>query len=712
MNILRIFFLLSFVNFSFSQTTIYLESTACEAQTNAGSSGESSLTLIYTDSGTTGLDSSDTIDTASSDSSIDYSSVTTYYYYENSTLYSVVLYQDLNAGITSAYPNTATCSSGSGGGSPATIYLESTACEAQTNAGSSGESSLTLIYTDSGTTGLDSSDTIDTASSDSSIDFTSGGTEYFYYENGFIYSVSFTTIATLTFNPTSTTCTTETGTETGGLQNTYSVYTSISDACSQTGSTYDLIISSDPDNSLEIGDSVDNINSTVPSYSSESIYYFNDGSNVYSINFLDFPTGTYTINAKTLENCSPVISSSSTFESDENQTSVGTISATDFEDDTLIYSISGDDLAIVESTGIITFNIAPDYETQDVYTATITVSDGTSIDASQDITINVTDLDEIPPVITLTGDATVTIELGATYTDAGATATDLSGDITVTSTSTVDTDIVGSYTVTYTATDASGNQATAVVRTVNVVDTTAPVITLTGDATVTIELGATYTDEGATASDNYDGDITDSIVTETTVDTSVVGSYTVTYNVTDANSNDATTVTRIVNVVDLIIPILTLVGEDLIYIDQGSNYFDAGATALDNYDGDITENITVTGEVDTESFGPYTLIYDVMDSSGNVAISISRTVIVMFAFSVDEISNDKFVVYPNPTSSKWSIKSSVKVETVVLYDLLGRVVLSTKPMLNNFEINSNFLPDGVYMMVLNGKTSSKLIKKK
>ena len=306
----------------------------------------------------------------------------------------------------------------------------------------------------------------------------------------------------------------------------------------------------------------------------------------------------------------------------------------------------------------------------------------------------------------------MTIELGATYTDAGATATDLSGDITVTSTSTVDTDIVGSYTVTYTATDASGNQATAVVRTVNVVDTTAPVITLTGDATVTIELGATYTDEGATASDNYDGDITDSIVTETTVDTSVVGSYTVTYNVTDANSNDATTVTRIVNVVDLIIPILTLVGEDLIYIDQGSNYFDAGATAFDNYDGDITENITVTGEVDTESFGPYTLIYDVMDSSGNVAISISRTVIVMFAFSVDEISNDKFVVYPNPTSSKWSIKSSVKVETVVLYDLLGRVVLSTKPMLNNFEINSNFLPDGVYMMVLNGKTSSKLIKKK
>ena len=233
-------------------------------------------------------------------------------------------------------------------------------------------------------------------------------------------------------------------------------------------------------------------------------------------------------------------------------------------------------------------------------------------------------------------------------------------------------------------------------------------ITLTGDATVTIELGDTYTDEGATATDLSGAII---VLTTSTVDVNTVGSYTVTYTAADASGNQATAVVRTVNVGDLIIPILTLIGDDLIYIDQGSNYTDAGATAIDNYDGDLTESIIVTGEVDTESFGPYTLIYDVMDSSGNVAISISRTVIVMFAFSVDEISKDKFVVYPNPTSSKWSIKSSVKVETVVLYDLLGRVVLSTKPMLNNFEINSNFLPDGVYMMVLNGKTSSKLIKK-
>ncbi|MDC3351221.1 choice-of-anchor D domain-containing protein, partial [Flavobacteriaceae bacterium] len=60
-------------------------------------------------------------------------------------------------------------------------------------------------------------------------------------------------------------------------------------------------------------------------------------------------------------------------------------------------------------------------------------------------------------------------------------------------------------------------------------DTTVPVITLTGEATVTIEVGSSYTDAGATALDNYDGDITSSIVTVSPVDTDVVGVYTLTY---------------------------------------------------------------------------------------------------------------------------------------------------------------------------------------
>ena len=158
-------------------------------------------------------------------------------------------------------------------------------------------------------------------------------------------------------------------------------------------------------------------------------------------------------------------------------------------------------------------------------------------------------------MLTITGANPATVELGASYTDAGATATDLSGAITVTSTSTVDTSAVGSYTVTYSATDAAGNAATQATRTVNVVDTTAPVITVTGANPATVELGASYTDAGATASD-LSGAIT---VTSTgTVNTSAVGSYTITYSALDASGNAATQVTRTVNVVDTTAPVITI----------------------------------------------------------------------------------------------------------------------------------------------------------
>lgn len=160
------------------------------------------------------------------------------------------------------------------------------------------------------------------------------------------------------------------------------------------------------------------------------------------------------------------------------------------------------------------------------------------------------------------------------------------------------------------------------------VDTTAPVITLTGDAEITIYKGQTYADQGATASDNNDGNITANIAVTGSVDSNAIGTYTLTYNVTDAAGNMAVEVTRTVNVVaDAVAPIITLTGGTSIGVDVGGIYSEPGYVANDNVDGDITANVTVTGTVDTNTAGTYELTYRVNDASGNSATAV-RTVVV------------------------------------------------------------------------------------
>ena len=129
--------------------------------------------------------------------------------------------------------------------------------------------------------------------------------------------------------------------------------------------------------------------------------------------------------------------------------------------------------------------------------------------------------------------------------------------------------------------------------TIPAADTTAPVITLLGSSTVTHAQQATYTDAGATASDDIDGDITADIVTVNPVDVNTVGSYTITYNVDDGAGNSATQVTRTVNVTDQEAPTITLTGSATVNHAHGTTYTDAGATASDFNDGDVTADIVV-----------------------------------------------------------------------------------------------------------------------
>ena len=98
--------------------------------------------------------------------------------------------------------------------------------------------------------------------------------------------------------------------------------------------------------------------------------------------------------------------------------------------------------------------------------------------------------DTTVPVITLNGDASITHEAGGEYTDEGAVWTDIvDGTGDVVATGEVNVQVPGSYVLSYNFTDAAGNEAVTVTRTIVVEDTTVPVITLNGDASITHEVG-------------------------------------------------------------------------------------------------------------------------------------------------------------------------------------------------------------------------------
>ena len=251
--------------------------------------------------------------------------------------------------------------------------------------------------------------------------------------------------------------------------------------------------------------------------------------------------------------------------------------------------------------------------------------------------------DTTAPVITLAGPASVTITVGATYDDEGAACTDdVDASLAPTvSADTVDAGTVGTYAVTYACVDAAGNQADPVSRTViveaapAVPDTTAPVITLAGPASVTITVGATYDDEGAACTDDVDASLAPTVSADT-VDAGTVGTYAVTYACVDAAGNQADPVSRTViveaapAVPDTTAPVITLAGPASVTITVGATYDDEGAACTDDVDASLAPTVSAD-TVDAGTVGTYAVTYACVDAAGNQADPVSRTVIVSAA---------------------------------------------------------------------------------
>jgi PKD repeat protein len=391
--------------------------------------------------------------------------------------------------------------------------------------------------------------------------------------------------------------------------------------------------------------------------------------------------------------------------------------------------VDGDLLSEVQKSGNVNINVVGTYEV--VYT--VTDASGNVATVKRVVIVQ----DKTQPVMTLVGNATVTHEVGTPYTDADVTLSDNYYSETelrkvLVVQNNLDVNKLGTYTIVYTLTDPSGNGPVTVTRTIIVVDTQKPVVTLKGDEAYIMEVNNQFMDPGLSINDNYDKNLTTWDTSGTFYATfpdgfaDKLGSYTIVYTVTDASGN-VTDVTRTVQVKDLTAPTVILLGEPGAMVCRWAEYKDAGILATDNYNK--TSELTVTEEgsftkTRTMVSGQYYLRYKVEDQSGNVTYTAWRRIDVLEPNTgmcttgmPDNGDMSKYVnVYPNPTSGKFTVDVNLpKTEQVkvTVTNLVGQqiaVVAEGTMSANKLNVDLSNQPSGVYM--LNIQTATQNIVKR
>lgn len=192
----------------------------------------------------------------------------------------------------------------------------------------------------------------------------------------------------------------------------------------------------------------------------------------------------------------------------------------------------------------------------------------------------------------------------------------------------VDINKVGTYEITYTY--KKGLVKDKYIKKVKVIENEAPVIYLKGSENVNICPGTKYNEVGYSATDNYDGDLTDK-VSVVTKDNEII------YQVEDSSGNVAEA-RRKIDEVDKNAPVIKLPNTKEVVM-VGSKYSDKGYSATDNCDGDLTSKVTISGNVDTSKPGVYYRTYIVEDKAGNKTTK-TKTISVVKTKEEKNIIND------------------------------------------------------------------------
>ncbi|MES9851976.1 MAG: HYR domain-containing protein [Candidatus Thiodiazotropha sp. L084R] len=256
-----------------------------------------------------------------------------------------------------------------------------------------------------------------------------------------------------------------------------------------------------------------------------------------------------------------------------------------------------------------------------VVTWTATDANGNSSSATQNVTVTAP-TDTTPPVVT--PPANITIEATAVQTPVTLGSASASDDVDGSLTATADQTgpfSVGTHTVTWSATDSAGNTGTAT-QTLIIQDTTAPLITVPSDVSVTETPPATVAIGTATATDIFTVSITNDAPA-----TFPAGTTVVTWTATDANGNSssATQSVTVTAPADTTPPVVTAPANITVEATALQTPVTLGsATATDNVDGALTPTPNQSGPF---GVGTHTVIWSVTDSAGNIGTA-TQTVTV------------------------------------------------------------------------------------
>ena len=218
------------------------------------------------------------------------------------------------------------------------------------------------------------------------------------------------------------------------------------------------------------------------------------------------------------------------------------------------------------------------------------------------------------PRLQLNGSPNITMSYREKYEEAGVIVKNANGNYMskIKIENNIDTTKIGNYYIDYSLKLKGKNLH--VRRNIKIIDNISPVIKLKGNQIIEMSINTEYKEPGYTAIDEYDGDITDKVEIKGKIDTENYGEYVLTYKVKD-NSDNTTEVNRIIKIIDEEKPKIECYTDYSAF--QIGTENPIGCKAIDNFDGDITEKIKITGEYNKNIPGIYKIKYEVKDDAGN-----------------------------------------------------------------------------------------------